>query len=81
MAEHNCPKCSENMFTWFVDDEVSQLTLWYCRNCGYHAKEDESYERKCAKCGKPYEIRLEDEHEIYWWCSGCDSIAMIKQNR
>jgi hypothetical protein len=71
MALQNCPKCGKKRFTWTVDEEVSQLTLWYCNACGYSAQEDEKKVRKCVRCGEPGMIRLADADGAHWWCFRC----------
>ncbi len=77
MATQLCPKCQNNSFTWFVDDEKSNLTVWGCYQCNYEAYEDESLERICSNCNKKTESRLKDKDKEYWWCSSCNSVSKI----
>ena len=77
MAEVNCPNCKENYFTWYIDEEESPLTVWYCRNCEYIAYEDEATERECSDCHAKTESELKDNVKKYWWCSTCDRITLI----
>ena len=78
MAEQNCPNCKKNAFTWHIDEDISKLTIWYCRKCGYNAFEDESTIRNCSVCGTNTESILEDDLKIYWWCSKCDKVTLIR---
>ncbi|TPN86844.1 hypothetical protein [Aquimarina algicola] len=78
MAIQLCPKCQNNSFTWFVDDEKLNLTVWGCYQCNYEALENESDERNCRKCGKKSETKLKDKEKEYWWCSSCNNIEIIK---
>lgn len=75
MSLHKCPKCSKIAFTWFVDEEVSVLTIWGCWECNYRAFEDESKESKCPDCNSPGRIELKDEYSEYWWCIRCERIT------
>ena len=74
MATLICPNCNENSFSWIIDEEISELTIWGCNNCSYEAFENESNERNCLKCGKKTESRLKDSEKEYWWCSFCSKI-------
>jgi len=65
MATQVCPNCKEDSFTWFVDEEVSSLTIWGCSTCGYRAYENESLEKVCANCNQKTECRLEDKEKKY----------------
>ncbi len=78
MANQICPNCLENSFTWSVDDEISDLTIWGCYACSYRALEDESNERNCSRCENRTESRLKDDEKEYWWCSTCNKIESIK---
>ena len=78
MATQICPKCKEDAFTWSIDDEITDLTIWNCYNCLYQAFEDETSERICKQCGKKTESKLKDDQKEYWWCSSCNSIEIIK---
>ena len=44
MATQKCPKCNQDSFTWFIDEETSSLTIWFCTECNYKAEEDERLE-------------------------------------
>ncbi len=74
MATQICPNCKKDSFTWSIAEEVSPLTYWGCHLCHYGAYEDESFERKCSKCGEKNQSKLEDDDKEYWWCSSCDRI-------
>ena len=78
MATQICPSCQEDAFTWSIDEEQSDFTIWGCYKCGYHAEEDETKERSCSKCGKPTESKLKDNQKEFWWCSSCNHISIIK---
>ncbi|WP_348739211.1 hypothetical protein [Tenacibaculum sp. 190524A02b] len=41
MATQVCPKCKENSYTWRIDNEISDLTIWSCYNCYYEEFEKE----------------------------------------
>ena len=77
MAEVNCPNCKENAFTWYIDEEESPFTIWYCRICKYVAYEDETTVRNCSTCDTRTETELKDDLKKYWWCSRCDKITLI----
>jgi hypothetical protein len=62
MAHSKCPQCNDYGFSWYVDADPPNLTLWSCHSCGYSATEDESYEQKCP-CGKVLQIQLHDDPE------------------
>lgn len=72
MSVHKCPNCKDFGFVWKVDDEISDLTIWDCSECGYRAFEDESKQSNCPHCDYPYRIYLKDENSTYWWCSECE---------
>ena len=78
MSLHKCPNCKKIGFNWFVDDEISSLTIWGCLECGYRAFEDESKESPCPQCEYPYRIYLKDENSTYWWCSNCENKIEIQ---
>lgn len=78
MGTQLCPKCKNDSFTWSMDDEISDLTIWGCYKCDYRALENESDERNCGKCGKKTESKLKDEENEYWWCSTCNATEIIK---
>lgn len=79
MATQICPKCKEDSFTWSIDEEISDLTIWGCYKCSYQAFEDELDERNCSKCGNKTATRLRDEAKVFWWCSTCNKIEIIKK--
>jgi hypothetical protein len=70
MATQICPKCKKDSFTWRMDNEVSDVTIWSCFNCSYEALEDESKVTKCNLC-RDTRSQLKDENELYWWCFNC----------
>jgi DNA-directed RNA polymerase subunit RPC12/RpoP len=78
MATQICPKCKKDSFTWSMDDEISDLTIWGCYKCFYQAHENEADERYCSKCGKKSESKLKDSEKEYWWCSNCNTTVIIK---
>tara|TARA_R110002073_G_scaffold72537_1_gene177043 strand:- start:705 stop:950 length:246 start_codon:yes stop_codon:yes gene_type:complete len=78
MALHICPNCKKESFSWLIDEEVSELTIWGCNECRYQAFEDESEQRICNKCGKRSELRLKDDEKEYWWCTTCKATELIK---
>jgi hypothetical protein len=71
MATQICPKCREDSFTWSMDDEISDLTIWGCYKCFYQAFENESEERTCSTCGNKSESKLQEKESEYWWCWTC----------
>ncbi len=42
MATQICPNCEKDSFTWILDDEKTNLTIWHCYNCKYEAEEKEN---------------------------------------
>ena len=80
MAEQICPKCKHESFNWSYDDESTPHTYWGCWNCKYSAVEDESLERVCKDCNLKTELRLEDDEQVYWWCSQCGKTT-IRQDK
>jgi hypothetical protein len=72
MATQLCPKCNKDSFTWRVDDEISEITIWNCSNCSYEAFEDEYKEDSCNNC-EDAKIQLKDKNKLYWWCFTCNS--------
>ena len=79
MAEQVCPNCNKHSFTWMLDEDVSDLTIWGCYNCGYEAFEDESKERNCMKYGSKTESKLKDNIKEYWWCCKCNEVTLINR--
>jgi ribosomal protein L37AE/L43A len=47
MATQICPKCKSDSFTWIIDDEISNMTIWYCNVCNFSALENENDESNC----------------------------------
>ena len=80
MAPQNCPKCKKSSFTWYVDDEMSSITIWSCYNCDYQTYEDDRDEIKCEKCQENTKTFLKNEDEEFWWCSVCNTVSEIKKN-
>lgn len=80
MATQICPKCKKGSFTWSMDEEITELTIWGCYRCYYQAFEDESDKRNCQKCGKKTESKLKDDEKEYWWCSNCNTTEIIKNS-
>ena len=78
MALQVCPNCKSESFTWRMDDEISDLTIWGCHECSYQAFEDEADERNCSKCGNISELKLKDDKKEYWWCWTCKTTELIK---
>jgi Zn finger protein HypA/HybF involved in hydrogenase expression len=74
MGLQRCPKCGSEAFSWSVDKELSQFTLWRCAQCSYGAEEDESKERACESCGGG-DVWLRDGDREYRFCIGCGRIA------
>ena len=77
MGTQICPKCKENSFTWSIDDEISDFTIWGCYNCSYHAMENEADECICEICGNKTKTKLNDTEIEYWWCYHCNVITKI----
>ena len=80
MATQICPKCKQDSFTWHLDDELTDLTIWGCHSWFYQAFEDESKEGKCNLCGKGFALHLKDEEKSYWWCPTCESTEVMDRN-
>lgn len=78
MATQICPNCKEDSFTWIIDNEKSELTIWSCHKCEYKAFENEKDERRCQNCKQKTETKLKDNKKEYWWCSNCNSKSVIK---
>jgi len=79
MATQICPKCQEDSFTWHMDEEESQVTIWWCYKCSYSACEDQKLERECSNCHNKTESLLIDEEGKFWWCNSCNRI--IKETK
>lgn len=78
MATRICPKCEEDTFTWRMDEEISDLTIWSCYSCYYQAFENETDIRKCKRCETISESKLKDDSLEYYWCSNCGGTEIIK---
>jgi len=78
MSTQICPKCKSDSFTWFIDDEISELIIWGCYSCGYRAYENEALERICLHCKIKTELYLKDDEKEYWWCPSCNRIQLLK---
>ncbi|TXG37357.1 hypothetical protein [Seonamhaeicola maritimus] len=78
MAAQKCPNCKEDSFTWKVDDEISDLTVWSCFECNYQAFENELEEQYCSECVKKTKSKLSDKEKDYWWCSNCNTVEVIR---
>ncbi|RKS21742.1 hypothetical protein CLV94_2377 [Flavobacterium endophyticum] len=79
MATQICPKCKQDSFTWYMDDdEASGLTIWHCFNCRYVAYEDEQKIRDCLNCLKNTSSYLMDTETIFYWCNNCNEIEFLK---
>lgn len=76
MAAQICPKCKENLFTWFFN-EKSNSKSWSCFNCDYEAKENETDECICENCEKKTKKKLKDKEREYWWCSNCNTTSEL----
>ncbi|MEC4005396.1 hypothetical protein OX283_012070 [Flavobacterium sp. SUN052] len=79
MATQTCPKCKKHSFTWYVDDELSSITIWNCDNCEYQTYEDDRDEVKCTNCQEITKTFLKNEDEEFWWCCVCNSISDLKK--
>lgn len=77
MATQICPECKKDFFTWYIDDEISDLTSWSCYHCNYSALENEKDECICESCGKRTKTKLQDDTKKYWWCSSCNEIIRL----
>lgn len=71
MATHICPNCKKDSFTWYIDDEISELTIWNCHGCNYQAYENESDWQFCSSCNSEIKSKLKDLNKDYWWCFNC----------
>ncbi len=78
MATQNCPKCKKDSFTWYVDEEMSDIIIWNCDNCDLQIYEDERDEINCKNCNENTKTFLKNEDEEFWWCSVCNSVSEIK---
>lgn len=77
MATQICPNCKKNSVTWYIDEEVSSHTIWYCNLCKFTAYEDESLERNCLHCDSKTEMQLIVKDEKYWWCCKCNKYEFV----
>lgn len=77
MATQICPNCKADSFTWAIDEDVSELTIWFCSNCSYQVFENEYEESECSKCKSKTTSKLKDNLKEYWWCSNCNT-SIIK---
>jgi hypothetical protein len=73
----NCPKCKKKGFIWSIDEEITLLTSWDCRRCGYGAYEDERKIRTCSICNCKADCYMMDNESKYWWCPCCGRIEPI----
>jgi ribosomal protein L37AE/L43A len=80
MATQICPKCKQDSFTWYIDDEMSTITIWSCYLCDYQTYEDDRDEVKCENCQEKTKTILQNEVEEFWWCSVCNTISELKQH-
>jgi transcription elongation factor Elf1 len=78
MATQICPKCKKDDFSWYIDDEMSSITIWNCGSCDFQTYEDERDEVLCKKCNEITKTFLKNEEEEFWWCSVCNTISDIK---
>jgi hypothetical protein len=78
MATQICPKCKKDDFTWYIDDEMSSITIWNCGTCDFQTYEDDRDEVLCEKCNEITKTFLKNEEEEFWWCSVCNTISDIK---
>jgi hypothetical protein len=78
MATQICPKCKKDDFTWYIDDEMSSITIWNCGTCDFQTYEDDRDEVFCKKCNEITKTFLKNEEEEFWWCSVCNTISDIK---
>lgn len=80
MATQICPKCKQESFSWYIDEEMSTITIWSCYNCDYQTYEDDCDEVKCENCQEITKTFLQNEDEEFWWCSVCNAISELKQH-
>ena len=71
MAVQTCPAGNKKGFTWFVDEDPSDSTLWHCVYCGYAAEEDEAKESYCFKCQNKSNMLLTDKAGQFKFCYQC----------
>ena len=75
MATQLCPKCKKKFFTWYLDDEISNIIIWSCSHCSFQTYEDERDEINCEKCQEETKTFLKNEEEGFWWCSVCNTTS------
>lgn len=75
MANHNCPRCKQETFTWYLDKEIPTMTVWTCSNCDFQTFEDDRDEIYCEKCDDDTTTFLMNEDEEFWWCSICNTVS------
>ncbi len=78
MALTTYPKCKNDSWSWYIDEEVSEYTIWHCCICGYTAFEDESEETVCPECGQKLDMLLFDDNQKYRYCSQCKRIRIVE---
>ena len=71
MATQLCPKCKKDSFTWQMDDDDPDLTVWGCYECYYSAHENERDNSECETCGQQTESKFKDEQNGDWRCWTC----------
>jgi hypothetical protein len=72
MALQVCPKCGVKAITWFIADEGSQFTTWWCSHCQYCVQENEKKESDCPHCKtKQNYMLVKDDDGIHRWCCHC----------
>ena len=78
MADHKCPKCKQETFSWYVDQEIAEITIWTCSNCDLQIYEDDRDEIYCKECEDNTTTFLKNEDEEFWWCSICNTTTNKK---
>jgi RNA polymerase subunit RPABC4/transcription elongation factor Spt4 len=73
-----CPHCKKRGFSWFLDEEVSKDTIWYCSECQYKVMEDEKLETTCPQCNSESLIFLKEDNHSYQYCLLGNHIQLAK---
>ena len=80
MTNQICPKCKKDSFSWYIDEEMSNITIWNCQSCDFQIYEDDRDEIHCEKCDDETKTFLINEEEEFWWCSICNTVSDLKYN-
>ena len=79
MSEQYCPNCKEKAFVWYINEEESPNTQWYCSLCKYHAEENEALESECKACKTRNNLYMKSGAHFFQFCLNCQAKVVIEQ--